>query len=99
MRKCKICARIIFLCFSCAPEYKEHKAFKEETAATNTEDINSEVQKVSEEPSKKIILTVNRKLLTELYKQVGRHQFINSILAEYVNSHHQSVEDGYHVQA
>ena len=61
---------------------------------------------MSEEHSKKISLIINHKLLTELYKLVGREQFIsgeritinefiNSILAEYVNSHHQSVEDGY----
>jgi hypothetical protein len=74
---------------------------------TNIETINLEVLKVSEEPSKKISLTVNHRLLTELYKLVGKRQFIsgerititkliNSILAEYVNAHQLSAEDGYH---
>ena len=60
-----------------------------------------------EEGSKKISLIVSRETLTELYKLVGQQQFmrgerititefINSILVEYMNSHHQSVEDGYH---
>ena len=60
---------------------------------------------MSKEQSRKISLTVNHSILTELYKLVGRKQFIsgerititefiNSILAEYVNSHKLSVEDG-----
>lgn len=56
---------------------------------------------MAEEESKKISLTISRYILTELYRLVGRQQFIlgerititefiNSILTEYVNSHRQS---------
>ena len=56
---------------------------------------------MSEGQNKKISLIINHRLLTELYRLIGRQQFIrcerititeliNSILAEYVNSHLQS---------
>ena len=64
---------------------------------------------MTEETSKKISLIVNHKLLSELYKLVGRQQFIrgeritltefiNNILTEYVNSHKSSEEDGDHAR-
>ena len=69
---------------------------------------HKEEQKMSEGKSKKISLIVNSETLTELYKQVGKQQFvsgkrititelINSILVEYVHTYKSLVEDGAHV--
>ena len=56
---------------------------------------------MSEGQNKKMCLIINHRLIMELYRLIGRQQFIqcerititefiNSILAEYVNSHLQS---------